>query len=213
MSLTLVFLHGWGFDAGFWARVIALLPGHACRAEDRGYFGAPTTAEAAGPVMVIGHSLGAMRALAKPPRLCAGLVAINGFDRFADSGDGLGTPRRVLDRMLARLADDPTRVVADFRQRCGSGEPFAEPQVDALRDDLALLRDGDCRDAAALAGFPILALHGSCDPLLSLPLRENAFSGAKEIEHRALAEGGHLLPWSHPDWCAARIAEFAGRLA
>lgn len=212
MPLTLVFLHGWGFDAGFWTALRALLPQFACLADDRGYFGQPKDVGAEGPVLLVGHSLGVMRALADPPAQSIGLVAINGFDRFADRGDGLGTPPRVLDRMMARMAADPARVVEDFRRRCGCEAAFPAPDAARLIDDLALLRDGDLRAGAAAFPAPILSLQGGDDPLLPPALRRAVFAGARAAERTELPGAGHLLPITHGAWCAERIASFAAQV-
>ncbi len=211
--MKLLFLHGWGFDASFWNPVIARLPGHACVADDRGYFGAPATPAVRGPALVVAHSFGAMRALAGAAQECLGLVAINGFARFTDPGDGSGIAPRVLDRMMARFASDPGAVLADFRQRCGSVNPPLPLAPDALREDLDVLRRGDFRANAASARFPILSLQGQSDPLLAGPMREQAFAGARFLERDMLPGGGHLLALSDPDWCAGHIAAFAEKLA
>lgn len=211
--MKLLFLHGWGFDAGFWDAVIALLPDFACVADDRGYFGDPRAPDAAGPVIAIGHSLGAMRALAAMPDACRGLIAINGFDRFAADEGAPGVPVRVIDRMLARLDGDAAATVADFRARCGGDAAFGPCHAGRLRDDLLALRDGDRRTASGLARFPILSLHGARDPILPADLRRAAFTSAARHESLTHAGAGHLLPLSHPQWCAGHIRAFAGRPA
>jgi len=213
MPVTLVFLHGWGFAASLWDGVIARLPGHACIADDRGYFGPPVAALPEGPFVAVAHSFGAMRALADPPGECIGMVALGGFDRFADRGDGTGIAQRILSRMIARLDEDPQGVLAEFRRRCGCVAPFAPPVAARLREDLVRLRDDDCRAAAAGAPFPILSLQGEADPLLPPAMRDAAFAASALRETRTLPEGGHLLPLSHPRWCAKQVAQFAERLA
>jgi pimeloyl-[acyl-carrier protein] methyl ester esterase len=57
---------------------------------------------------------------------------------------------------------------------------------------------------------PTLVLHGAADPLLPAPMREGVFTGAPRETQE---EAGHLLPLTHPGWCAARIRAFAGLLA
>ena len=140
--MILLFIHGWGFDAAFWDELAGLLPGFRTEIDDRGYFGRPYAPRIDGDCVIVAHSFGAMRALAAPPPHWRGLVAINGFDRFTP-----GVPRRVLDRMIAKFAEEPVTVLAEFRRRCGDNAPFGEPSVTPLRDDLLTLRDGDCSDA------------------------------------------------------------------
>lgn len=213
--MILRFLHGWGLDARLWDGVAALLPEHACELEDRGYFGqrSPPSRgrqEDAESTLTIAHSFGTMLALQQPPAL--GLIAINGFDCFTARGSFPGVPPRVVDRMLTRFADDPTAVLADFRQRCGEEQPFAEIDSQRLGEDLQALRDGDCRAEAARFGHPILSLQGEDDPILPPALRDAAFASAGQVE-RMSHPGGHLLPLTDPAFCATAIRAFAERLA
>ena len=218
--MKLVFEHGWGFDAGVWDGVIALLPGFACVVADRGYFGAAVVPRVDGECVLVAHSHGVMRGLrviGKPLRgagnLCRGMVALGGFDRFVAGPDVAGIPARVLDRMLARLANAPEAVVAEFRQRCGWDGPFGAVDVAWLEADLRDLREGDCRREAAAFGGPILSLAGADDPILPQALRDGVFAGAARAERRGVAGAGHLLPLTHAELCAAAIAEFVERLA
>jgi len=202
--MRLLFLHGWGFDANLWDGVRAALPEFATVAWDRGYFGAVSAEPVPKPLIAVGHSLGAMLLAGALPEGCVGLVAINGFDRFAGEG---AVPPRVVERMRRRFDEAPAEVLADFRARCGGDAPPAIHNTETLAADLATLAQGDQRDAAQV---PTLVLHGSADPLLPEPMREAVFVGAPR---ETLAEGGHLMPLTHPDWCAARIRAFAGHLA
>ncbi|WP_367644010.1 alpha/beta fold hydrolase, partial [Achromobacter ruhlandii] len=102
---TLLFVHGWAFDAAFWGPLAGALADWPQAVADAGYFGPAHTPAPAGPVLAIGHSLGALRLLGEPPPGCLGLVAINGFARFGAADDfPEGVPARMLDRMLNRLA-------------------------------------------------------------------------------------------------------------
>lgn len=200
--MILQFRHGWGYDAQFWAGLIALLPEWRCEADDRGYFGAPDEAAASGPCVVIAHSFGAMRALAAPPPDCRGLIAINGFDRF--TGDGRVSPR-IVERMLARFASEPATVLADFRKRCGDDSPFGPTDVSRLREDLERLRD---EDRSGGAPFPILSIQATGDPLLPAPMLDSVFGEAAMLERQTLPAGGHLLPLHDAPYCARAIRAF-----
>ncbi|WP_019831238.1 alpha/beta fold hydrolase [Sphingomonas sp. PR090111-T3T-6A] len=202
--MKLVFLHGWGFDACLWDGVRAALPEFEAVAWDRGYFGAPSAEAVAAPLIAVGHSLGAMLLAGALPEGCIGLVAINGFDRFAGEG---AVPPRVVERMRRRFGEAPAEVLADFRTRCGSEPPPAIRDEAALATDLTLLAEADRR---GMVRVPTLVLHGAADPLLPAPMRESVFAGAP---HESLDGAGHLLPLTHADWCADRIRAFAGRLA
>lgn len=211
--MTLLFLHGWGLDSALWDALRALLGDFAAHFADRGYFGAAGDVPPDGPVLAVAHSFGAMRLLADPPAACRGLVAINGFDRFA-GGDGYpGVPPRVLSRMRQRMADAPDATVAEFRARCGTAEPAGAIHGTALADDLAALAHDDRRDAAARFAGPILSLQGGADPILPPALRDAAFAGARNVERLTIPDAGHLLPLTHPQICAAQLRAMAERLA
>lgn len=188
---ALLMLHGWGFDASLWNGLCAALPEYEIIRADRGYFG--QSAAIVTPALAVGHSLGAMLLAAELPAEIP-LVAINGFDCFA----GAVAPR-ILARMRQRFAIAPETVLTEFRGRCGAG-PHAGPlDHDRLAADLGLLATMDAR---ASNGRRVLVLHGGEDPILPPPMRDAVFAGAPRITH---PEAGHLLPRTHPVWCAAQI--------
>ncbi|KAA0677373.1 alpha/beta fold hydrolase [Roseomonas genomospecies 6] len=161
------------------------------------------------PIVAVGHSFGALWLLHERPFAWDGLVLVNGFPRFTE-GDAFApaTPRRVLDRMIARFDAAPEAVAADFLRRCGCEAPPPEGlQPARLGEALRALRDWDAR--AALTG-PALALAGAQDPIVPPAMTEQAFRGIDTVWH---PDGGHLLPLTAPDWCAERIAAFAAGLS
>ncbi|HUD30239.1 MAG TPA: alpha/beta fold hydrolase [Novosphingobium sp.] len=198
--MKLVFAHGWGFDRHFWQPLAELLAEWPHAIDDRGYFGAAHEPAVDGPCIAVTHSFGTMRVLAAPPPGLAGVVAINGFERFTAVPGRAGVPPRVLDRMLRRFETDPHAVLTEFRRTCGSEAPFGEIDAASLHADLLRLRDA----APPLPRVPVLAVHGGRDPLLPEAMREGAFAGAdlSRIDH---AEGGHLLPLEAPQLCAAAV--------
>ncbi|CAM4361344.1 ATP-dependent dethiobiotin synthetase BioD [Kerstersia similis] len=218
---TLLFVHGWAFDAGFWSEVRAhlakRLPQHPQITLDAGYFtqdapggmlpAIPHVAPPSpgdGPCIAIGHSLGAMRLLGAPPAGCAGLILINGFACFSRQPDHAhGTPPRVLTRMMEKLAQAPGQVVDDFRARCGAPAAAGLPVAATLASGLLALRDQDERAALAALALPIRLLAGHTDPLIP-----PAMSRAMSIQDTHWHAGGHLLPLTDSAWCADRIAEF-----
>ncbi len=211
--MKLVLLHGWAFDAGLWRELVPLLPSRDVVLADRGYFGEPCEPLSPGPHLVVAHSLGSMQALCAPSPECAGMVAINGFDCFAAQAGYPGVPVRVVDRMLARLDEAPDRVVAEFRLQCWAAEAAPVVHREVLRGDLAFLRDGDCRAQSSTAPFSILSLHGQGDPILPAALREATFASAGRLQQAVCDDGAHLLPFTHAQWCADRIAQFMRELA
>lgn len=200
---TLLFLHGWGFDSSVWDTLRAALPEFESVVWDRGYFDAPAAPDINGPVLAIGHSLGALLLAVGAPRRSIGLVAINGFDRFA--GDE-GVPPRIVERMRRRFTEAPAEVLADFRARCGADDAPALHNAEMLAADLELLAEADARDVFSA---PILALHGADDPILPSQMRGSVFAGAVR---ETFPEAGHLLPLTHSGWCADRIRAFADTL-
>lgn len=202
--MKLVFLHGWGFDAALWDEVRAALPEFETVAFDRGYFDAPSAEPVAGPLIAVGHSLGAMLFAGAMPEGCVGLVAINGFDRFAGEG---AVPPRIVERMRKRFDEAPAEVLTDFRARCGGDSPPASRHHAALAADLTLLAEADRR---GLTRVSTLVLHGAADPLLPEAMRGTVFAGAPR---QTLGDAGHLMPLTHPGWCAALIRAFANTRA
>jgi len=205
--VIVLFLHGWAFDRTVWGDVIGFLPGVECRVADRGYFGNPCALDAPGDTLVVAHSLGAMQALANLPAHCRGMVAINGFERFSAATDWPGIAPRVLQRMLARLDEDPASVVNEFRMRCGTVAQDGPADLAALRADLTMLRDGDTRAAAAAWRLPLITLEADDDPIVPQSLRDAAFAAVPGRVRLRRATGGHLLPLADPATCAATIRD------
>ncbi|KMS55246.1 biotin synthesis protein BioH [Novosphingobium barchaimii LL02] len=200
--MKLLFAHGWGFDSTFWAPLAALLPAWPHAIDDCGYFGAPHEPRIEGPFVAVTHSFGTMRVLAAPPPGLAGIIAINGFERFTALPGRPGVPVRVLDRMLRRFEIEPRAVLTEFHRSCGSDATFGEDEIDPARLHADLLR---LRDAAPpIPRVPVLALHGGRDPLLPAAMREATFAGAR-ISRMIHDKGGHLLPLEAPELCAAAV--------
>lgn len=212
---TLLFVHGWAFDASVWTPLRAELGDWPHAVADAGYFGAAQSpAAGTGPVIAIGHSMGVLRLLRDLPADCVGLVSINGFPRFGAAPDfDAGVPRRMLDRMMKRLSTDPVAVLQDFRERCGDASAFDAPRQEPLARDLEALRDEDQRDALAALPVPLLILAGQDDPIVPAAMTQAAFGGRAGDERHDLEHGGHLLPVSAAPWCARHIAAFIDRVA
>lgn len=213
---TLLFVHGWAFDASVWTPLRAALSDWPQAVFDAGYFGAgrgDAGSAPDAPVIAIGHSMGVLRLLRDLPGGCAGLVSINGFARFSAAPDfDAGVPVRMLDRMIKRLSADPAAVVQDFRLRCGESNPSPTPQLAPLARDLQALRDEDQRGALAALPIPVLILAGQDDPIVPMPMTQAVFENRAADERHVRADGGHLLPISHTDWCARHIAAFIERV-
>ncbi|AWJ86118.1 alpha/beta hydrolase (plasmid) [Azospirillum sp. TSH58] len=197
-----VFVHGWGFGTGVWDGVRNALPGGGSVAVDLGFYGPPALPRlpAGRPVVAVGHSFGALWLLHERPFAWDGLVLVNGFPRFTE-GDGFApaTPRRVLDRMIARFAAAPEAVTADFLRRCGvEAPPPGGPDPERLGEALRALRDWDAR--AAMTG-PALALAGAQDPIVPPAMTGQAFRrhlvplpSGERVAPQAPGEGVAHLP-------------------
>lgn len=208
---TLLFVHGWGFDAAFWTPVSERLPDFRREAVDLGFRG-PGHRPAVERPVVVAHSMGFAWALANLPRPWTGAVAVNAFPRFTRAADFVsGVGPRLVERMVEKFADDAATVTADFLRRCGvetpdTGSIRPQPLGEALR------WLGACDERAAMAGLdcPLVALAGTRDLVVPEPMSREAFARNDLV----LAEGaGHLLPQTHPDWVAQRIRHFAAGLA
>ncbi len=218
MPAHLLFVHGWAYDANIWGLVRSRLGNPPATVWERGYFeevgvyGAASEPQPPpGPYIAVGHSLGVMRLLRERPEGCIGLISVCGFARFSATEGFPGTSARVLDRMLTRFKANPRGVTAEFRARCGSGQTQVyDVDVQRMYDDLLMLRDGDERAAAAALDIPVLSLTGSADPIVSAGQTDASFPDAEKASMQGV---GHLLPLRTPEWCAAQIAAFAGRLA
>ena len=213
MPLTVLFIHGWGFDAGIWSEITHLLTDWPVLHFDRGYFGAPRAPSPDGPCLVVTHSFGTMLALRDPPPHCIGILAINGFDRFFAKPGSPGVHPRILKRMIGQFDKEPEEVLREFRNRCGCDAPFTLRDHQLLGEDLERLATLDCTTVSASIDLPILSLQSETDPILPKAMRDHVFAGASRLERKTLADGGHLLPLTEPEACASTIRDFAGTIA
>jgi pimeloyl-[acyl-carrier protein] methyl ester esterase len=209
--MTILFIHGWGFDAGFWRPLANRLPDFRPEVVDLGFFGEPVTPTPERP-LVVAHSMGLAWALAHLPRPWAGVVAVNAFARFTRSPSFVeGVTPRLVERMLSRFDSEPETVLRDFLCRCGVEAPVLDGMRQApLRDALAWLAECDEQAALAALDCPLLALSGTRDLVVPETMSRAAFNACDLV----LVEGaGHTLPLSHPDWVASQIRQFAARAA
>lgn len=204
-----LFAHGWGFDATLWDAMRDALPDADTAVVERGYLGAaPRRPDVPPGAILVGHSAGVLDLLSDPPPEYGGLVAINGFSRFAAAADFLhGVADRVLQRMLGRLALNPQATVAEFRVRCGSDAAVCGSlHPGRLREGLDALCGRDLRASLRRPGLRLLVLAGANDPIVPPALTRDCFEAAETIWHPA---AGHLLPCTDPVWCADRLRAFA----
>jgi pimeloyl-[acyl-carrier protein] methyl ester esterase len=206
-----LFVHGWGLTPDLWDEVASRIDAPSERL-DLGHFGAPRLgALPLAPFISVGHSFGCLWLLRHWPEGCAGLVSINGFGRFAAGAEfPQGAPRRPLDRMITRFAEDPDGVAAAFLDRCAAPRPARAIQRQRAEEGLVALRDWDERATCATLGVPIAALCGGVDPIVPPSLSSASLPGARLT---VLEDQGHLLPLTAPDACAAAIAALAAEVS
>lgn len=249
-------VHGLGGQAGNFHRVTPLLPGFRCVAVDRpgtgwsdpaargaaGITGHAATlaalieALAAGPALVVGHSLGGaigLRLALDRPDLVAGLVgigALTGPELTAPARLVAGLARRpfareAVARLLTaplapplgiwstRLAFTPEAIPPGFALPGGLFAGLAPGMVSGLMRDLEVVAQGSPALRAALPGLarPVLLVHGTEDHVL--PWHRHALPAARAIPDAGLwlPHGGHMLPATRPGLVAAAIRDTAAR--
>lgn len=209
----LVLVHGWGFDAEVWRPFRRALTGLEAETVDLGFFGRPRAPalDGRGPLVAVGHSLGFLWLLRQRPFPWRALVSIAGMPRFTRTEDfRQGVAPRVVARMAERFAAEPSATLADFRARCGLADALAADgmDLDRLGEGLRWLAEWDARPALAEDSGPLLALAAEDDAIVPLGLSEAAFAGRPGTAFHRSADGGHALPVTRPEWCAAHVRAF-----
>ena len=210
--ITLFFLHGWGFDSSVWQKLAGEFQDVRTQFADLGYFGRQCCPRIEGPVVAVGHSLGSLLLLNKPPRDCRALVAINGFDYFAQKPGSPGVDPRLISRMLMRFRSASAEVLAEFRRQCRTGTAPDVANVELLYMHLGLLLDADARERTNRWNGPILSLQADDDPILPAELQSRVFAEGRAVRRVSRADGGHVLPLTQPTWCAAQIRSLLAQL-
>jgi pimeloyl-ACP methyl ester carboxylesterase len=191
----ILFVHGWGYDAGFWDPLRQALGDRPSAALDLGYFGAANTAIPDGVTVLVGHSLGFLWLAREPALRHLPLIGINAFPRFIESGDYKpAIAPRVVERMRRRIVADPQTVLAEFWQRAGVAGPDKAPDVAALAEGLDDLATWDERENLAGGTRSMRLIASEEDAIVPAAMTRMAF------KHDAIAwlPGGHALPWTHP---------------
>lgn len=208
-----VFVHGWGFDHRFWQPLLDELQPDDPLCLDFGYFGGEIQLDLPDePYIAVGHSAGSLWLLDHVTDHCAGIIALNGFARFAQSEDFPdGVPGKVLTRMRRQIGKAPLGVLADFRARIHATEGWTgEPNVERLAEGLDRLLTDDRREDARRRSARLAWLAGADDPLLSPVVARASFP---EESFGAVVPGGHLLPIERPCSTAAFIRECVERIS
>ena len=194
----ILFVHGWGYDAGFWDPVRAALGSVPSAALDLGYFGAADTTLPPDVTLLVGHSLGFLWLARNNALTHLPLIGINAFPRFLEDRDYPAIAPRVLERMKRRVVSDTRDVLADFWNRAGAAGPDREPDAAALAAGLDHLATWDERENLATRASATRLIAGEEDAIVPAAMTGMAFKDS-EI---AWLPGGHALPRTH----AAEIA-------
>ncbi len=175
------------------------------------------------PASVIGWSLGgliALTAAARHPERLTRVVLLAATPRFTSARGWPGMDPALLDRFRAGLEDDPVATRQRFlglqlaqgpdhrealRRLRRSARAEDEPEVDALRDGLTLLRHTDLRAMAATVVCPIDAILGARDPLI--PVAVAPHLRALGVRTRILPALGHVPFLTAPARVAADLSE------
>ena len=205
--MRFVLVHGWGFHAGIWNGLIRHLPGAEIFLVDLGFVsgGSKGVSEWPADAIAIGHSLGLLWLLEQGGDRFRALVSIQGFDCFC-----CHIPRARVASMRRGLERDASGTLQSFWRASGTDD-FASPDalnVAALDQGLGWLMDWDAREAKAGLQCPMLALASRDDAIVPEAMSETIWNG--DIVWSA--DGGHVLPLKHPDWCAKQIIDFADEI-
>lgn len=208
--MKLVLVHGWGFHSGVWDNLIPHLGGHDIYLIDLGFMrGGPRAAsEMPAGSLCVGHSFGVMWLLKHGPRPARGLVSIAGFDCLHKY-----VPRDALEAMRAGMRRDPQAQLRDFWNSTAfpGFEPAGDPDGGGLRGGLDWISTWDAGEELKNLGAPVVALASKDDRIVREEASQSIWGGGTaELHWRD--KGGHLLPLTEPEWCAAHINGFADEL-
>jgi pimeloyl-[acyl-carrier protein] methyl ester esterase len=199
----ILFVHGWGYDAGFWDPLRSALGNRPSAALDLGYFGDAPTTIPDGVTLLVGHSLGFLWLARRPSLRHLPLIGINAFPRFLESSDYKpAIAPRVLERMRRRIVADPRSVLEEFWQRAGAPGPDKFPIAVALAEGLDHLATWDERENLAGGARSMRLIAGKADAIVPAAMTRMAFSESV-IDW---LPGGHALPQTHAVELAALIA-------
>jgi pimeloyl-[acyl-carrier protein] methyl ester esterase len=201
--------HGWSFDS----RVLTPLqealkqrfPQAPCPVFDLGFTGKEQIPDLPQSIdwIAVGHSYGFAWMMRRPHSWKAA-ISLNGFTRFCrQTGRPEGTPFRIVDAMLKRVADAPRETVEEFQRRCGM-QDTAHGNLDRehLLEHLALLRDLDLPAPPC----PTLALASVDDPIVPIELARICFGYPHCILHET--QGDHIRLLTAPQQYIDLIAGF-----
>jgi hypothetical protein len=232
--MRVLLVHGWGYGPGIWGEMIRYLPPswHCEAMENWDFLGMrPEDYD-----LWIGHSYGFFSGYqALPHARWIAINSAPCF--VASPQNPGGIPLRVLQAMARGFEKNPTQVLRDFQERAGGPYPCITPQnilqdaLKAMQKEVsqgfthnprhcerseAILKCSEPKDWIATPPAearndvvdksnsppPIFcALTSANDPIITYPWASHAQTVAIHPGH------SHLLPLTHPAWCAETILE------
>lgn len=205
--------HGWAFDASALAPLQAALaqrfPLAAFALFDLGFSGPERTPVLAADRewIAVAHSYGFAYLMQQPVPWKAA-VSVNGFTRFCRRpGQPEGTPARLVNAMLERLAQDPHATVQEFYLRCGAVRAVPNP-LDPQRLHLHLTQLRDLELVPPPCATLAFATQG--DAIVPLALAHACFSQPgcilKELP------GDHMRLLQEPASCVNTVFQWLENL-
>jgi pimeloyl-[acyl-carrier protein] methyl ester esterase len=209
------------------------LPGHGCSTLE-GVFTLPEIQrkllEVAPPQAVwVGWSLGGMACLqlaAAHPERVSGLVMVAASPRFvrdvdwpsamdatvlAQFAEALEADyRNTLQRFLALQTSGASQGKDTLRRLRSAWMGLREPELDALRGGLAILRDADLRGCLKDVKCPTLLLTGERDTLVPVASVEDIAAQIDQARVHVVPGAGHAPFLSHPSEFVSVLGDFIG---
>ncbi|MCK0171131.1 alpha/beta hydrolase [Aliiroseovarius sp. S1123] len=231
---TILFIHGVGLRAEAWGaqldalsphyRVVAVdMPGHGGSALPSGKLGLVDYTDAIatgidGPVMVVGHSMGAMIALdmaIRYPEKVRGVVALNAiFRRRPDAAEAVQARAASLDGVS--MADPHGTLERWFgtdaspeRDACHGWLTEVNPAAYKSAYTIFAHQDGPDTDALTTLPRPALFMTGADEPN-STPAMSQAMAALAPQGRAQIAESAaHMMPMTHAADVNAALLDFA----
>lgn len=201
--IDVVFVHGWSFDKHLWNGILPLLRNARPHMVELGFTGASPSGMDNIPdySILIGHSLGALWLLQNMTRHPRAFISIGGFDCFFKQGS-----LRQLREIKLLIRRDPAAMLNHFRAEAGATGLYGETTCNTslLQKGLRSLETDDEADTLSALPCPAIGLAARDDIIVPEAMSKSIW-GKYTLHMRD--DGGHTLPFTHPEWCANYIQE------